>query len=132
MTCVFADTYFFVALLNQKDEGHEKAVGFLKSHDGDIVTSEYVLVETADTFASSRRRVDVSRFIARVRQSQRYAVVPCDTSMLNRGLDIYAQRADKAWSLTDCTSFVVMDEQGLTEALTGDHHFQQAGFRILL
>lgn len=49
-----------------------------------------------------------------------------------RGLGLYAARPDKAWSLTDCISFVVMTDRGLTEALTGDHHFEQAGFRALL
>jgi uncharacterized protein len=41
-------------------------------------------------------------------------------------------RRDKEWSLTDCISFVVMKERGLTEALTADHHFEQAGFKALL
>jgi predicted nucleic acid-binding protein len=44
----------------------------------------------------------------------------------------YESRPDKAWSLTDCISFVVMNQHGLTEALTGDHHFEQAGFTALL
>lgn len=56
MSGVFADTYFFIALLNQRDEGHEEAVNLLKSHEGVIITSEYVLVESADAFASSQRR----------------------------------------------------------------------------
>jgi predicted nucleic acid-binding protein len=47
-------------------------------------------------------------------------------------LDLYASRFDKAWSLTDCISFVVMEQQGIREALTGDHHFEQAGFVALL
>ncbi len=51
---------------------------------------------------------------------------------LERGVDLYARRPDKAWSLTDCISFVVMADRKLTEALTGDHHFEQAGFLALL
>jgi predicted nucleic acid-binding protein len=46
--------------------------------------------------------------------------------------DLYRNRADKNWSLTDCISFVVMKRKGITEALTGDHHFEQAGFKALL
>jgi hypothetical protein len=49
-----------------------------------------------------------------------------------RGLDLYRRRPDKAWSLTDGLSFVVMTDRGLTDALTGDHHVEQAGFRALL
>jgi hypothetical protein len=51
---------------------------------------------------------------------------------LQRGLDLFAGRSDKNWSLTDCISFVVMQDEGLTEALTGDSHFEQAGFKALL
>lgn len=59
-------------------------------------------------------------------------VVPADASLFRRGVDLYRQRPDKDWSLTDCISFVVMEEQGLTDALTADHHFEQAGFRAIL
>lgn len=44
---------------------------------------------------------------------------------------LYAAKLDKEWSLTDCILFVVMKEHGLEEALTGDHHFNQAGFRAV-
>jgi predicted nucleic acid-binding protein len=44
----------------------------------------------------------------------------------------FSVRPDKEWSLTDCISFVVMNERGITDALTSDHHFEQAGFQILL
>jgi predicted nucleic acid-binding protein len=47
------------------------------------------------------------------------------------GLKLYSERSDKDWSLTDCISFEVMREQGLKEALTGDHHFKQAGYQAL-
>lgn len=49
-----------------------------------------------------------------------------------RGFHLFESRPDKHWSLTDCTSFVIMEEHGMTEALTADHHFQQAGFTALL
>jgi predicted nucleic acid-binding protein len=59
-------------------------------------------------------------------------VVSVDTSLLNRGLELYQSRPDKDWGLTDCISFVVMREQNLIDALTADRHFVQAGFRALL
>ena len=58
--------------------------------------------------------------------------VPASELLFRQGRQLFAARPDKAWSLTDCISFVVMTERGLTEALTGDHHFEQAGFRALL
>ena len=60
------------------------------------------------------------------------ALIPAAESLWNAGLALYSERPDKQWSLTDCISFVVMKEQGLTEALTADHHFEQAGFAALL
>ena len=59
-------------------------------------------------------------------------ILPAETTLWERGLSLYLQRRDKDWSLTDCISFAAMQEEGLTEALTGDHHFEQAGFTVLL
>jgi predicted nucleic acid-binding protein len=59
-------------------------------------------------------------------------VIQASPEVFDLGLDLYARRLDKEWSLTDCISFAVMKEHGLTQALTGDHHFEQAGFTILL
>jgi predicted nucleic acid-binding protein len=59
-------------------------------------------------------------------------VVPVSDQLLREGVHLYGQRLDKEWSLTDCISFVVMQREGITEALTGDHHFEQAGFIALL
>lgn len=58
--------------------------------------------------------------------------MPASRELLDNALDLYHQHADKEWTLTDCISFVVMREQELTEALTQDHHFEQAGFVALL
>jgi predicted nucleic acid-binding protein len=59
-------------------------------------------------------------------------LIPATSDLFARGLDLFAKRPDKHWSLTDCTSFVVMTDQKLTDALTADEHFEQAGFRTLL
>jgi len=59
-------------------------------------------------------------------------VVPCDQGLLEAAIGLFSKRPDKQWSLTDCLSFVVMEREGITEALTGDHHFEQAGFVAVL
>ena len=59
-------------------------------------------------------------------------IIPATADLFDRGVQLYAERADKEWSLTDCISFVVMADEGLADALTGDHHFEQAGFKALL
>jgi len=61
-----------------------------------------------------------------------FRVVRATTELIERGKELYRRRPDKEWPLTDCISFVVMQDEGLTEALTGDHHFEQAGFKALL
>ncbi len=58
--------------------------------------------------------------------------IPASSELLRRGVALFEQRPDKSWSLTDCTSFIVMEDRGIREALTGDHHFEQAGFTPLL
>lgn len=62
----------------------------------------------------------------------RVRIVPLSDEWFAAGLDLYARRPDKQWSLTDCVSFVVMGREGISEALTGDHHYEQAGFAVLL
>ena len=59
-------------------------------------------------------------------------IVPGSTALLDQGLEFFAQHADKRWSLTDCISFVVMRREGVRDALTSDHDFEQDGFRALL
>jgi hypothetical protein len=59
-------------------------------------------------------------------------IIGPDQYWFDAGMELYADRPDKDWSLTDCISFVVMQERGITDALTGDRHFEQAGFRALL
>jgi len=67
-----------------------------------------------------------------VRSNPDIVILPCTDQLLNEGISLYAQRSDKEWTLTDCISFVVLQREGITEALTGDHHFEQAGFLALL
>ena len=78
------------------------------------------------------RRAVCGNFLADLAARLQTTVHQSDGDLFARGLTLYRQRIDKAWSLTDCISFVVMADEGLTEALTGDRHFEQAGFRALL
>ena len=61
-----------------------------------------------------------------------FQCVRATSELIQRGRKLYRERADKEWPLTDCISFVVMQDHGLSEALTADHHFEQAGFKALL
>lgn len=88
-------------------------------------------MEIANALGTRNREVAVE-FIDRCYATSDVDVVPVDTSLLLRALRFYESRPDKAWGLTDCISFVVMSEKGLSVAMTADHHFIQAGFRALM
>lgn len=71
-------------------------------------------------------------FVQRSVRADAVVIIPATEDWFIRGFDLYRRRPDKEWSLTDCISFLVMQEHGVTEALTADHHFAQAGFQVLL
>ena len=122
-----------MALLSSRDSAHGAAIRWQASSEiREVVTTSWVLVELADCMRLPEERDVTARFIAALRQAPQTVVVPVSEEALWRGFDLYRGRTDKEWSLTDCISFIVMKEQGLTEALTGDHHFEQAGFTALL
>ena len=133
MIPVFADTYYFLALRNPNDEGHARAVeatGLLTGRR--VVTTAWVLTEMADAQAKPSNRAGFVELMTMLADDSDVQVVPPSMDHFERGVALYTARSDKAWSLTDCISFKVMADLGLNEALTGDHHFRQAGFRALL
>ncbi len=132
MSVVFADAFYLIALSNPFDEHHAAAVRAAESLTSRLLTTHYVLIEVADALSAPRFRADVAHFLGQLARDPGTEIIGPDNALYERGLDLYARRLDKAWSLTDCISFVVMTDRGLAEALTGDHHFEQAGFRALL
>lgn len=126
----FADTWFWVALINKKDAGHAAAQK-LQGEVGDkIVTSQLVLVEllaACSKFAVLRSlAVDLKQRLDR----GPIRVIANSPEMFERAFAVYAKFSDKQWSLVDCASFEMMRDENLTEALTNDGHFEQAGFVI--
>ena len=129
MRSVFADTFYFIAQLNPADEAHAKARAFTDEYEGRLVTTEWVLVEVGDAFSRGPNRTRFVDFFQLLPRMSDLSIVSVD---LADGFELFANRLDKEWSLTDCLSFVAMQQTGITEALTGDHHFEQAGFVALL
>ena len=132
MTPVFADTYYFAALSNLKDRAHGRAVAYASGATCPLVTTSWVITELADGMCKVGTRGTFDKLLGLIRSDAQSTVIAADQSLMDRGLQLYTARPDKEWSLTDCISFVVMQENGLTEALTADHHFEQAGFVALL
>ena len=133
MKTVFADTFYFLALLNPSDHAHGKAVAYTSGNSFRIVTTDWIVMELADALAKSLRgRTEFVTTLADLKADDDAVIIPCERSLLEEGIQLYGQRPDKQWSLTDCISFVVMQREGVTEALTGDKHFEQAGYVALL
>jgi predicted nucleic acid-binding protein len=133
MRTVFADSFFYFALVNPNDPAHAKATAFTQGYTGRTVTTRCVLTELADGWSKpASRRAVFPQMLADLRASVATIIVPTTDQLWQEGVDLYERRPDKEWSLTDCISFVVMQREGITEALTGDKHFQQAGFVALL
>jgi hypothetical protein len=128
----FADTFYYLAILNPADTAHERAVALRRALHGAVVTTGWVLTELGDALSDPSQRKVFVRLASQLTEDPDVAVVPPTQDLLDRGVALYAERADKDWSLTDCISFVVMSEFGIRDALTGDHHFEQAGFNTLL
>ena len=131
MSAFFADTFYFLALLNERDAAHTKAV-HVEATSVPVVTTAWVLTEVGDALCAPENRPVFLNLLDLLHESPDARVIPPSSELFERGIGFYRQRPDKEWSLTDCISFVVMADEGLTEALTGDHHFEQAGFRALL
>jgi hypothetical protein len=130
---LFLDTAFVLALLNRRDRHHVAARRLFRllSTADEVWTTEAVLIEIGNSLARFHRGEAVT-FIRSCYRAPNMQVVDVDRPLFQRAIALYAERSDKSWGLTDCLSFVVMREQRLTDALTSDVHFEQAGYRILL
>lgn len=132
MKAVFADPFYFLALLNEREAAHKRAVTASRTPGMTLVTTEFVLMELADALCKPPQREEVLALCDVVETDLAFRLVRATSELIQRGRKLYRERPDKEWPLTDCISFVVMRDHGLSEALTADHHFEQAGFEALL
>lgn len=135
----FIDASYLIALFNKDDQYHEAAKKWQPRYENahQVISTEAVLVELGNSFAKTYYRLEIAEYIegflkASAIGDSRIKIIPVNTNLLRRGLKLYSSRGDKAWGLTDCISFVVMKDENLTDALTADRHFVQAGFRAML
>lgn len=132
MDSVFADSFYFFALVNSGEMPHAKAIAFANSFAGYVVTTRWVLTEVADGLSRPGNRELFLQMHQEILSHPRVRIVGFSDEMYERGLKLFGERLDKEWSLTDCISFLVMQDQNIRQALTGDLHFEQAGFIALL
>jgi predicted nucleic acid-binding protein len=132
MNAVFVDTSFYVAFANPDDQWHNTAVAAGGRKEVVMFTTEFVLVELGNCFCGTAFRPVFMRMAKMIQEDEATRVVPATSGLLQAGMDLFGKRPDKSWSLTDCISFAFMESMGIVEALTCDHHFEQAGFRALM
>jgi len=132
MKAVFADTSYYVAFLNANDAHHAAALRWSRRLRQPMVLTEYVLTELGSWLSVGPHRRHYPGLVRTLRGEPQTTILPASRELFDRGLDLFERRPDKEWSLTDCISFVVMRQRRIEQALTTDHHFQQAGFTILL
>ncbi len=135
MNIVFVDTLYWVALFNNRDQWHERALAAGAAFkDARFVTTEDVLVELLNFFSEhgERARRAATDRVEKLLSVAQTEVAPHSHETFMAGLALYRARPDKGYSLTDCISMNVMRERGISEILTHDDHFTQEGFTALL
>jgi hypothetical protein len=132
---VFLDAAYAIALSSPNDLFHMQAVRLadeLESAGTHLVTTHAVLLEIGNALSKRRFRSAATRLLLALSADSDVEIVPFSEELFSRALELYNDRPDKEWGLTDCMSFVLMTNRGMTRALTTDEHFQQAGFRVLM
>ena len=134
MRPVFADTFYWIALLNPDDPDHDRVTAFdLSQQRPPLVTTEEVLVEFLTYFSGhgSLLRNKAAAVAYALHEESDVRLLPQTSQSFSAGLRLYVERSDKEYSLTDCISMSAMKAEGITDSATADRHFEQEGFRAL-
>jgi hypothetical protein len=134
---LYGDTGYWIAQILSNDALHKVAQRLTDALTPDtrIVTSDLVLVEFLNHVSAigTQARFEAISICNDLYTDPDIVVVPAASSrQLREAMKMYEKFYDKYWSLTDCLSFIIMRERKIQDALTFDHHFEQAGFRALL
>lgn len=131
----FLDTSYAIALSVDSDEHHERAVELadrLEAEQTHLITTRAILLEIGNALSRNRYRRAAIELLDALEQDPQVEIISLSDELYQQALELFRGRTDKDWGLIDCASFIVMQERGLTEALTADVHFEQAGFHALL
>ena len=135
MRTVFADSGHWIALLHPRDQLHERAKAVAAGLESAmIVTTQMALTEALNHLSKEGEplRFLAVQMVRGLEDSPDVEVIPQTNAQFRAAVERYSTRGDQRWSLTDCASFLVMEERGITEALAYDRDFEQAGFVALL
>lgn len=132
---VFVDTSAFIAMGNRRDFFHVAAIKAkekLKQENRNLITTEAIFLEFGNTFSAVALKPSAIKMMEAIRLSKKWTVIAIDEKIMNQSFNLYKKMSDKDWGLIDCTSILVAKNLGISEIFTTDHHFEQAGFQILL
>jgi len=132
---VFVDTSGFLALADSSDEHHRTATALqqnLRKRGYRFITSDYVIDESVTLLLVRHSHRGAANFLETVEKSESLEIEWVASETFFKAAALFRSRPDKEWSFTDCTTFIIMKELKIREALTSDHHFKQAGFTSLL
>ena len=132
---IFIDSAYAIALSAVTDQYHQKAEMLAKQIETSgnaLITTRAVVLEIGTALAKLRYRNAAIELLDSLEEDPNVEIIPLSEELYDRAMEFYRHRPDKEWGITDCISFVVMQDYGLTQALTTDEHFKQAGFRALL
>ena len=132
---VFLDAAYAIALSASSDGFHDKAEELAERMEHDstkLITTRAVMLEIGNALGKQRYRAGAVALLEALEADPNVEIVPLSEELFARAFQLYRTRPDKEWGLIDCVSFMVMQERGITAALTTDDHFRQMGFRVLL
>jgi predicted nucleic acid-binding protein len=132
---VFLDTSYAIAIVSPKDDYYKKALeiaDILESQSINLITTQAILLEIGNALSKLKYRQVAISLLNSLEIDPKIEIISLSNELYQEAFKLYSQRQDKEWGLVDCLSFIVMKKQQITEALTADIHFEQAGFKALL
>ena len=131
----FVDTSALIALGNKIDTFHQQDIKIhdnLKKKNIHFLTTSAILLEFGNAFSRPPLKPVAITLINAIKTSEKWQCITIDDKLFNQGFNLYQKRQDKEWGMVDCTSIIVAQKLGILEVFSTDHHFEQAGLKILL
>lgn len=132
---VFLDASYAIALSSPKDKYHQQAISLaniIEENKTKMITTRAVLIEIGNALAKSKYRQACVELITSIENDTTIEIIPVSEHLIQRAFELFQQRMDKEWGITDCISFIVMKDYAIADALSTDDHFRQSGFNALL
>lgn len=131
MSRIFVDSGFVIALINQRDQYHQQALELADRVEGHpLLITDAVLLEIGNALVRNYKQ-QATELIEQFLAADEVEVVSLTPQLFRQALGLYKMYQDKEWGLVDCVSFIVMWQTGVSQVLTFDRHFVQAGFQVL-